>query len=75
MKGNIVGTGKNVRRAPQCMVRFKCPQCGGESTLDAYLGVPHCPDDNKDLEPISVIRDSPPPDPVKEKNLSAPFKG
>lgn len=70
MKGNIVGTGKHVRRAPACMVRFKCPKCGGESVLDAYLGVPHCPDDRADLEPISVVRDTPPPDPIRRKNLA-----
>jgi hypothetical protein len=69
MKGNIVGTGVHQRKAPQCMVRFRCPDCGGESILDAYMGVPHCPIDRKDLEPISVVRDTPPPEPKRKHAL------
>lgn len=27
-------------QAPSCMVRFECPECGGQVVLDAYRGVP-----------------------------------
>lgn len=43
--------------APELMVRFKCPVCGGEDIIDAFRGVPICGADRVALEGISVIRE------------------
>lgn len=63
----VIGQGHKTRKAPKCMVRFICPVCGGESILNAYMGVPTCPIDDVSLEPLTVVRDAPPPDPGRER--------
>lgn len=74
-KPNTMGTGRRTRIAKHCMVRFLCLMCGGEQVLDAYMGQPVCPKDGMDLDPITVVRDSPPPDPIREKALGETYKG
>jgi dCMP deaminase len=59
-KPNVMGTGRRIRIAKTCMVRFRCMACGGEAVLDAYMGQPVCPEDGVDLEPLTVVRTSPP---------------
>lgn len=42
--------------APELMVRFVCPKCAGSAVLDAFNGVPICPEDRVPLEGIAIIR-------------------
>ena len=62
MKGqvNIAGLGK-VDFEGQCMVRFTCPKCLGETLQDAYEGPVYHKPCLAWMEPTAIVRDSPPP--------------
>lgn len=51
------------RKAPVCMVLYRCPKCGVGDTFDAYAGPPSCSGIRYAehqiafMEPLRVIRD------------------
>lgn len=50
------GAPGGVRRAPQCLVWFKCPKCQAVSVRDAYQGVVSCRGGNQgQLNPFHVL--------------------
>lgn len=50
-------------KGAECLVRFRCA-CGGEMVANAYEGPPvHAPC-RRVMEPLAVIRSTPPPPPV-----------
>lgn len=54
----IVGVGGMRRKAPECLVLFRCGACGGGEVLDAYKGPPThtCKPNNEFMIPIRIAK-------------------
>ena len=52
----VVGFKGNERPAPELIVQFYCPSCNGVCELDAYKGVPSCPECKVFLKAHHLVR-------------------
>lgn len=61
MEGVVKVDGRSVAFRGTCPVRFVCPKCFGEDVRDAYEGPVYHKPCRSWMEPVTVVRDTPPP--------------